>query len=89
MDGLILCFGGRAGKAGSMKTVKEIARSKAATYYYRGLVERLDVSRSKNAYRWVDGWSRNSDAGGIEYPWISKQEARSVDPGCVFVRVDA
>jgi hypothetical protein len=44
--------------------------NKTVTYFYRGPIE-VPV---KGSYRWVDGYSQNSEAGNILYPWESKKE---------------
>ena len=53
-------------------------------YHYRGRIER--AGKRLFAYRWVDGWSRTTEDGSIEYPWVTKAEARAESPGCTFER---
>lgn len=57
---------------------------KTITYYYRGLIE-----RGPN-YTWREGYSAQSETGGILYPWMTKREcqhdARVKGAKAIFVR---
>jgi len=57
----------------AMKKGKEV-------YHYRGQIER--AGKRLFTYQWVEGWSKTTADGEIEYPWVTKAEARAMDPGC-------
>ena len=56
---------------------------KEVNYYYRGLVE------SGKNYRWIPGYSPNSENGNPLYPWIGmracQKEAKANNQKAVFV----
>lgn len=60
------------------------------TYYYRGTVERGRPTRGRPGYKVFDGYSENSESGGVSYPWLTYREcqAEAKARGCraVFVR---
>jgi hypothetical protein len=45
------------------------------TYHYRGQIERWRAGR--RSYVWCDGFSAQGSTGGVEYPWMTKQECRA------------
>lgn len=55
------------------------------SYYYRGQIER----GANSNYRWIEGWSAQSDDNLPLYPWITKrecqQEAKQQGARAVFV----
>lgn len=46
----------------------------AITYIYRGGVER---GTGGPGYKWHDGFSETTDAGGILYPWMTARECQA------------
>jgi len=45
------------------------------TYYYRGLIER-GTGKPRLPYKWVEGWSENSESGQPLSGWMSQKECR-------------
>lgn len=58
---------------------------KEIVFFYRGQIE---IGDQRHGYRWVDGYSRQGDGGGIIYPWSSRRvcqhEARLEGARAVF-----
>lgn len=58
--------------------------NKTIKFYYRGLIE-----AGKN-YRWVEGYSANSENGKVLYPWQTRRrcqaEAKAEGLRAVFIR---
>ena len=44
---------------------------KTERYDYRGQIERGP------RYEWRDGYSRTTETGAVEYPWLTKTECRA------------